>query len=272
MTSCGPDLADHPGQQLAQAEVGLQPAVGLSRGRRGRRRRPPWPPGSAPRGAAPPSSALLMAISKPPASPSVTMQYVTWTPRSVRPATVPAAPKSTSSGWAVTTSTRSIWASSSTAPGYPRPSARAPTYHAPHGPRARGLGRHRPVRPRASGWHRVTTASARSAPCGTRRRSSSSRRSSSRPFAKGPGYCAVTRHEDVWMASRNPQLFCSGKGTNIADMPHRDRRVLRLDDQHGRPPPRPAALDRRRRAFTPKEVSQIEGYVDDEGRRASSTR
>ena len=39
------------------------------------------------------------------------------------------------------------------------------------------------------------------------------------PFAKGPGYFAVTRYEDVWMASRNPQLFCSGQGTVIPDMP-----------------------------------------------------
>jgi cytochrome P450 len=39
------------------------------------------------------------------------------------------------------------------------------------------------------------------------------------PFAKGPGYFAITRYEDVWMASRNPQLFCSGRGTVIPDMP-----------------------------------------------------
>src|SRR5206468_10415453 len=47
------------------------------------------------------------AGSKPPASPSVTMQYVTSTPASVHVATVPAAPKSTSSGWALTTRARS---------------------------------------------------------------------------------------------------------------------------------------------------------------------
>ena len=51
--------------------------------------------------------------SNPPASPSVTMQYVTSMPRSVQAAMLPAAPKSTSSGCAVTTSTRSIWSSSS---------------------------------------------------------------------------------------------------------------------------------------------------------------
>ncbi|HEX6787256.1 MAG TPA: cytochrome P450, partial [Acidimicrobiales bacterium] len=33
------------------------------------------------------------------------------------------------------------------------------------------------------------------------------------PFPKGPGYYALTRYEDVWTASRNPQLFSSGQGT-----------------------------------------------------------
>ena len=32
-------------------------------------------------------------------------------------------------------------------------------------------------------------------------------------------YWAVTRHADVVDASRQPQLFCSGQGTNIVDMP-----------------------------------------------------
>ncbi len=52
---------------------------------------------------------------RPPASPSVTMQYVTSMPSSVHRATVPAAPKSTSSGWAVTTRARSTASSSSSA-------------------------------------------------------------------------------------------------------------------------------------------------------------
>ncbi len=38
------------------------------------------------------------------------------------------------------------------------------------------------------------------------------------PFAPGPGYYAVTRHEDLWTASRHPELFCSGHGTNIIDL------------------------------------------------------
>src|SRR4051812_827355 len=55
------------------------------------------------------------AGSKPPASPLVTMQYVTSYPALVHDATVPAEPKSTSSGWAVTTRMRSMTGSSGTA-------------------------------------------------------------------------------------------------------------------------------------------------------------
>ena len=39
------------------------------------------------------------------------------------------------------------------------------------------------------------------------------------PFPPGPGYHAITRYEDVWAASRNPELFCSGQGSNIVDLP-----------------------------------------------------
>ena len=36
----------------------------------------------------------------------------------------------------------------------------------------------------------------------------------------GRGYWSLTRYDDVWHASRNPQLFCSGRGgVNIGDMP-----------------------------------------------------
>ena len=51
---------------------------------------------------------------------SVTTQYVTSMPASVQPAMVPAAPKSTSSGWAKTTRIRSTSSSLSTRPGYRR--------------------------------------------------------------------------------------------------------------------------------------------------------
>ncbi len=39
------------------------------------------------------------------------------------------------------------------------------------------------------------------------------------PFPPGPGYYALTRHDDVWHASRSPELFCSGRGgVNIGDL------------------------------------------------------
>ena len=80
------------------------------------------------------------------------------------------------------------------------------------------------------------------------------------PFAKGAGYFAVTRYEDVWMASRNPQLFCSGQGTVIPDMPIEIAEffgsMISMDD------PRHYRLRSLvAKAFTPKVVSQIEGYV-----------
>jgi cytochrome P450 len=37
---------------------------------------------------------------------------------------------------------------------------------------------------------------------------------------RGPGYWALTRHADILEASRNPEIFCSGKGaTGIPDLP-----------------------------------------------------
>ena len=39
------------------------------------------------------------------------------------------------------------------------------------------------------------------------------------PLPRGPGYWAVTRHADVVAASRRSDLFCSGKGTQIPDLP-----------------------------------------------------
>ena len=62
---------------------------------------------------------------------------------------------------------------------------------------------------------------------------------------QGPGYRAVTRHADVEAISRQPALFCSGPGCGL-DRGHagRAQRVLRLDDQHGRPPARQDPPDR----------------------------
>jgi cytochrome P450 len=40
------------------------------------------------------------------------------------------------------------------------------------------------------------------------------------PIPTGPGYWSLTRHADILEASRNPEIYCSGKGaTSIADLP-----------------------------------------------------
>ncbi len=80
------------------------------------------------------------------------------------------------------------------------------------------------------------------------------------PFPKGPGYHALTRHEDVWFASRNPQLFCSGKGSNIGDLPIEMAEffgsMIAMDD------PRHFRLRSIvSRGFTPKEITRVESYV-----------
>jgi cytochrome P450 len=80
------------------------------------------------------------------------------------------------------------------------------------------------------------------------------------PFPKGPGYYALTRYEDVWTASRNPQLFSSGQGTNIPDLPIEIAEffgsMINMDDpRHNRLRSIVA------KGFTPKMVSQVDGYV-----------
>ncbi len=82
------------------------------------------------------------------------------------------------------------------------------------------------------------------------------------PFPKGPGYFSLTRHEDVWHVSRNPQLFISGQGSNIADLPIEMSEffgsMIAMDD------PRHFRLRSIvSKGFTPKEVARIEGYVKD---------
>ena len=80
------------------------------------------------------------------------------------------------------------------------------------------------------------------------------------PFPVGPGYYSLTRHEDVWQASRNAQLFCSGKGSNIGDLPQEMNEffgsMINMDD--------PKHFRMRSivsKGFTPKEISRVEEYV-----------
>jgi cytochrome P450 len=77
----------------------------------------------------------------------------------------------------------------------------------------------------------------------------------------GRGYWSLSRYEDIWHASRNPQLFCSSRGgVNISDMPAEINEffgsMIAMDD------PKHARLRGIvQKGFTPKTVNQVEGYV-----------
>ena len=82
------------------------------------------------------------------------------------------------------------------------------------------------------------------------------------PFTeKGPGFYALVRYADVIEASRNPEVFCSGKGaTNIPDLPVEFSEyfgsMINMDD------PRHARLRRIvSRAFTPRMIAKFEDDV-----------
>src|SRR5499425_1940690 len=86
-------------------------------------------------------------------------------------------------------------------------------------------------------------------------------------FETGPGYYALVRHADVVEASRNPEVFCSGKGaTSIPDLPVEFNEyfgsMINMDD------PRHARLRRIvSRAFSPRLIAKFE----DDVRRAAVT-
>jgi cytochrome P450 len=80
------------------------------------------------------------------------------------------------------------------------------------------------------------------------------------PFPKGPGYWALTRYDDILTVSRQPELFCSGKGANIGDLPPDFNEffgsMINMDD------PRHARLRRIvSRGFTPRMIQQAEENV-----------
>ncbi len=84
-------------------------------------------------------------------------------------------------------------------------------------------------------------------------------------FPTGPGYLALTRYDDVVEASRRPDLFCSGRGSNIADMPQEINEffgsMINMDD------PRHARLRGLvQKGFTPRMVAQVEQQVRDRAR------
>lgn len=79
-------------------------------------------------------------------------------------------------------------------------------------------------------------------------------------FAQGPGFWSVTRYDDVMTVSRHPEIFCSGRGTNIVDLPQE------LLEFYGSMINMDAPRHTRLRlivnkAFTPKMVSRIDADV-----------
>ena len=77
----------------------------------------------------------------------------------------------------------------------------------------------------------------------------------------GPGYYPITRHADILEVSRQPELFCSGKGaTSIGDLPEFMNdffgSMINMDD------PRHARLRKIvASAFTPKQLKRVEDDV-----------
>jgi methyl-branched lipid omega-hydroxylase len=74
-------------------------------------------------------------------------------------------------------------------------------------------------------------------------------------------YWAVTRHADIVEASRHPELFCSGQGTNIADLPpdfvEFFGSMINMDD------PRHARMRRIvSRGFTPRQLESMKADVE----------
>ncbi len=87
------------------------------------------------------------------------------------------------------------------------------------------------------------------------------------PLPRGPGYWALVRHAEILEVSRLPELYGSGRGTNIPDLPEAFNEffgsMINMDDpRHGR---------LRRivsRGFTPRQLGRLE---DDVQRRARQT-
>jgi cytochrome P450 len=81
-------------------------------------------------------------------------------------------------------------------------------------------------------------------------------------FPAGPGYWAIVRYEDVLHVSRHPDLFISGKGSNIPDLPEEVNdlfgSIINMDA------PRHTKLRGIvNRGFTPRQVARVEQYVRD---------
>ena len=83
--------------------------------------------------------------------------------------------------------------------------------------------------------------------------------------AAGPGFWSLTRYEDVQYASRHPELFISGKGTNIPDFPPEVYEFL--GSMINMDPPRHTRFRLLvNRGFTPHQVAELEQGVRDRAR------
>jgi len=77
----------------------------------------------------------------------------------------------------------------------------------------------------------------------------------------GPGFYSVVRHADIIEASKNPDRFCSGSGSNIADLPPEFNdffgNMINMDD------PRHARMRGIvSKAFTPRVMAQIQDAIE----------
>ena len=87
------------------------------------------------------------------------------------------------------------------------------------------------------------------------------------PLPRGPGYWALTKHRHILEASRNPTIFCSGKGaTSFVDLPPQMNEffggMINMDDpRHGK------QRQIISRGFTPRALGRIENAVDQRAQR-----
>jgi cytochrome P450 len=79
-------------------------------------------------------------------------------------------------------------------------------------------------------------------------------------FPAGPGYWSLVKYDDVQFVSRNPDLFVSGRGTNVPDMPAEVNELF--GSMINMDAPRHTKLRLIvNRGFTPRMVAQLEDYV-----------
>jgi cytochrome P450 len=87
---------------------------------------------------------------------------------------------------------------------------------------------------------------------------------------KGPGFWAVTRWEDVWTVSRTPDVFISGKGSNLSDLP--TELLEFFGSMINMDAPRHTKLRLLvNKGFTPRMVARVEQMVRERARKIVDT-